>query len=677
MCNQCLERKLPNCLYTDDFNFQLTTDELFSDSPNVELIQRVKELEGKLAIKFGCDSWREKQQSGERRNNPLWGYRTYIQDQSQKVLFGPTSWRTTVMAQGERFQSEYKKLWEVVLPERNRLIKNQCNSYMESVMRAPSDDLIFTVCEQLPTFTEIKEIVISYFDDDYHELFRILDQEKTLRDLERGFVRSPDDPEVVVRLIAPDNDGNLFKVAIILWILCLVKYDENAPPALLRFFLSLHGLGITNRFNFVERAQLLLLRFLSKVYSSYVCIGTSQLSNLVSELVEASLSLGLNSVDWCYRGQEHLVGPLWTLKNAWYWTLYADVMLSFELGRPLLVSDDHFDPEVLNNYPQGSSGLVPRRRTMLLEFLRASRFCMMEINHRTGSGDVGMAIDRLVAFLQEKMLPINFYTSLKKIRTIDFFDVIVLAPALGMLQNFHNIQRSGLQIKTIPVANGLIKFGLLSLSLCVNTILAIFERDHRSDDGKVALNIALLLVNPLFMRVLSEIHAVFFHKISLFEKGLIHVDQFQAEIRLDTLDIPTDEWFSFTASIDKFRGVIDQLLSPANGKIQKAFADSYSITTTLGLERLSRSLFEKGRQSRQMTESYYNYDDKSVISQEMLDQMSDIFWSTYEHESQGLWTMNPQALYAESFAPTESKPQEVSSVTDIDGLASEKDPVDL
>ncbi|CCE93777.1 Pdr8p TDEL_0G04100 [Torulaspora delbrueckii] len=664
MCNQCLERKLPNCLYTDDFNFQLTTDELFSDSPNVELIRRVKELESKLAIKFGCDKPRSC------ANNPLWGYRTFIQDQSQKIIFGPTSWRTTVIAQGERFQSEYKKLWEVILPERDRWIREQCASPLETVMRTKDNDsLVNEVCKQLPSFSEIKSFVVRFFSDDYHDMFRVLDREKTLQDLEVGFVRSVDDPNRVVKLIDPEGDGNFFKVALILWILNLLKYDDNTPPIFLKFFLSLNGLGTASRFNFFERAQLLVLRFLSKIYSSYVCIGTSQLSSLVAELVECSLSLGLATVDWCYKDQEHLVGPLWTLKNVWFWTLYADVMVSFEIGKPLLISDDHFDPELLANYPHDSSGLLLRRRTMLLEFLRASRICMREINHRTTSGDIGSAIDRLITFLNEQMLPIQYYTSLDKIRTVDFFDVIVLAPTLGMLQNFHNIQRTGLKLKTTSVTNGLVKFGLLSLSLCVNTILGVFDRDQHTDGGKAALNIALLLVNPLLMRVVSEIHAAFFHKISLFEKGLLKINDSKEPIELETLEMPKDQYYSFTASIEKFREITDQLLNPANEEVQKAFTKSYSITTTLALESLSRNLFDIGRQSREMAENYCNFDDKSTISQDMLDQMTEIFWSTYEQQSQDLWSVKPQGFHGfqhESLDFDGTVPSENGTV-DLDG----------
>lgn len=669
MCNQCVERKLPNCLYTDDFNFQLTTDELFSDSPNVELIRRVKELEGKLAIKFGCDNGHVKPQSSSSpRNNPLWGYRTFIQDHSQKIIFGPTSWRTTVIAQGERFQSEYMKLWEVILPERDRWMNKVCASPLETLLWTKSSDhLINEVCKQLPTFEEIKGCVVDFFDDDYHEMFRFLDREKSLQDLDRGFVRSQENPNRVVKLIDPDGDGNFCKAGIILWIVCMIKYDENMPPVFLRFFLSLTSLGTAARFSFVERAQLLLLRFLSKVYSSYVCIGTSQLSNLVAELVECSLSLGLPNVDWFYKGQEHLVGPLWTLKNVWLWTLYADVMLSFELGKPLLISDDHFDPEVLASYQQGASGMLPRRRTLLLEFLQASRYCMMELNHRTTAGDVESAIARLIVFIKKNMLPIKFYTSLEKMRTIDFFDVIVLAPSLGMLQNFHNIQRAGLKIKSTAVGNGLVKFGILSLSLCVNTILGVFERDTHSDGGKTALNFALLLVNPLLMRVVSEIHAAFFHKISMFEKGLILLNHGQRIIELDTLELPEDDYYSFTASIEKFREIIDQLLNPANVEIQKVFAKSYSITTTLALERLSRNLFDKGRQSREMTEFYCNIDEGSTISQDMLDQMTDIFWSTYEQQSQDLWFMKPQDLYTDKANSIGGGVPLKEPTTDLDG----------
>lgn len=660
MCNQCLERKLPDCLYTDQFNFQLTTDELFGDSPNIELVRRVNELEEKLrhqVPRIGSESDCNQSSSEPSTrsgtssissgsgNNPIWEYRNLIQMHGQSIMFGPTSWRTTVVAQGDRFMTEYKRLWEMIMPERCKWINGGWKA--QTIPITPQDDhTTGALCRELPGFEEIKKCVNDFFDDDYHGMFKVLDREKTLNDLEHCFVRAPDDQDRVIDLIAPDGDGNLCKGALILLILCIMKSDGTPSPLFDDFFISLTALNLTTKLSFVERSQFLLLRFFNNVYYSYVCADAPQMGGIVAELCECSMNLGLANASSYYKDKQDVVGPLYTLKNVWLWTLYADVMVAFEFGKPLLISDDHFDPESLKDDDQlleDSGGFLRRRRTMLKRFIQVSRYCMTEINSRSSSGNIESAKDRLLTYIQENLLPIRFYTSQDMFATVDFFDVIVLAPSLGMLLNFHDIQRMWLKSTSLSVRNGLIKFGFLSLALSVNTILGVLDRDKNLKGGHRALHFALLLVNPLLMRVLSEMYAAFFHKLTLFEEGLIKsIDWGSRVIELHNLDVPLSEYYSFFAAIKLFRKIIDKLFEPSKADLQCFFSKSYAIATTLALERVSRTLFDRARESRIMAESHFTSNDEGTISQETLNEMTDIFWSTYERQSHDLWSLKPQ-----------------------------------
>lgn len=709
MCRQCIDRKLPRCIYTDDFNFQLTTDELFGDSPNVELIERVRELESKLTVANyngnvnkeitpptsvatdfsssgkGSVSYGSSSIGGSCNNNPLWEYRIFSNSDGQGIIFGPTSWRTTVAAQGERFQLEYKKLWELIKPERERWMVQNCVgcflSPSESFFSTTEHDtLINSVCKHLPCYKDMKDAVNEFFDDYLHDILNILDKDKVLRDFERSIIASTESfvgfGQPVIDLVAPDSDGNFYKVAVILIIVCIVKLKGNVPPVVDKFFLSLSALNTASKLNFVERAQFLLLRYFSKVYCSYDCADAPQLANLVAELTECSLNLGLSNVDWWYKDQEQIVGRLYTLRNMWYWTLYADIMVSFEMGKPLFISNDHFDPSLTfsSNLMRTTSDPVVaknletdaieannkdienRRKTLLLEFLKVGRQCMIEVNSRTASGNIELSINELNTFVEKFFFPMKFYTRKDMLRTVDIFDVVLLTPILGMLFNFHNIQRMCLKLNTITVKNGLCKFGLLSLSVCVNTILCMFNKDkggeHSPKIDRVTpltdLNFALLLINSLLMRVLSEMYALFFFKLSLFEKGVvISVDQGISDINLDDKEVPSNDYYSFNAVTGKFREILDQLFDPSRSELQKTIGQSYPLTTTLALERVSRTLFDKGCESRTMTENSCNFLTEEAISQETLDQMTSSFWINYEQQSQDLWSMKPQDFYTD------------------------------
>lgn len=708
MCKQCIDRKLPRCIYTDEFNFQLTTDELFGDSPNVELIERVRKLEAKLTV-ANCSGDDNKEltppssvatdlsSSGKGSisccgggsstgslNNQLWEYRIFVKMDGQGIMFGPTSWRTTVAAQGERFQLEYRKLWEMIKPERERWKLQNCTALClypsDSILSTTENDtLINAVCKHLPCYQDMKDSVNEYFDDHLYDILKVLDKDKVLRDFEQTIIASTESfvgfGQPVIDLITPEGDGNFYKVAVILIIVCVVKFKGNVPPVINKFFLSLSSLNTASKLNFIERAQFLLLWYISKSYCSYDCAEAPQLANLVGELTECSLTLGLSNVDWWYKDQEKIVGPLFTLRNIWYWTLYADIMVSFEMGKPLFISNDHFDPSItfssslMNPTPDivatnletdaneaMNKDFENRRRSLLLEFLKIGRQCMIEVNSRTGSGNLESTINELNAFVDKFFLPMKFYTRKDMLETVDVFDIILLTPSLGMLLNFHNIQRMCLKLNTIPVKNGLCKFGLLSLSLCVNTILCLYKKDLPDNDSpKVEqgdpltdLNFAKVPINSLLMRVLSEMYALFFFKLSLFEKGVvISADQGISDINLDDKEIPLTDYYSFNAVTTKFREILDQLFDPSRSELQKTIGKSYSLTTTLALERVSRTLFDKGIESRTMTENSCNFLAEEAISQETLDQMTSSFWSNYEQQSQELWTMKPQDFYTD------------------------------
>ncbi|GAV54101.1 hypothetical protein ZYGR_0AK06030 [Zygosaccharomyces rouxii] len=713
MCRQCLDRKLPNCVYTDDFNFQLTTDELFSDSPNIELVQRIKELEAKVAsLEMATTRSQQQQQQQQQQqisppsstdtpptvpgltsicggaislrpsgpgnpNNPLWEYRILYNCRGQNILYGPTSWRTMVASQGDRFQTEYRKLWDMIKPERDLwVVQNPVSQLSADVSQVilgtnENDTLLNAVCKYLPSYNEMEEGINEFFDGYIHDFLQILDKDKVIADFKKCVI--PDSKSLVgfdhpiAQLIAPEGDGNYYKAAVILLIVYTAKTNGSVPPIVDKFFLSLSAINTASKLNFVERAQFLLLLYFCKVYCPNECSETPQAANLVSELCECALTLGLSNAEWWYQDKQDVVGPIHTLRNMWYWTLFADISISFEMGKPLFITDSCFDPaatfrplekptagfdispESLSSIGSQTSlqevlnggTLQGRRLTMLLKYLKIGRRCILEINSINTSGDIDKVADELEEFVAKEFLPIKFYSSKLMLEQVDMFDIILLAPTFGMLLNFHNVSRITLKNNTPSNKNRVIKFGLLGLSICVNTILCTFERD--SPGPKNDLLLALLLVNPLLMRILTEMYALFFFRLTLFEKGLIIAAQGISDLNLNDLRVPLENYYSFEATTSVFREILDQLFDPSRAELQKAISKSYQLTTSLALERVSRTVFDKGCTSRTITEN--NCRPEDAISQEALDKMTESFWETYEQQTQGVWSMKPEDFY--------------------------------
>ncbi|SCU80774.1 LADA_0B09450g1_1 [Lachancea dasiensis] len=704
MCGQCAARKLPECVYTDGFNFQLTSDELFSDKPNVSLIRRIQELEEALeksslddqrngsgsASSANClDSQDDKTAPGEPGSSdthtsttstngfsnhgsisgPSTGSSTsvnYIEPavsatgskgpnkladfsvmrlkDGRFTYYGPTSIRAIITASGDRFVAEYVKVWNKVKAELNAsktVHGRQLIAEYSSLIFANTGSLIESVVPDLPPYETIESRLHEYFDDPLHTYFLFLDKEKVLRDFSKcfmpGYVTNSNDNvprRQVAMLVIPDNN-NYFTIGVVLMILCLNHYKTAIPASIQRLFVSLAGFT-TAKSMFVERAQFLLLIYIFRVYNGLNGSGSAHLVSLTSLLCTTSMNLGLHKdIDKLYAGQSPTVGPLQCLKNLWYWTLFADLNVSFDIGSPVFVTSEHFDDAML---PTAERGRIP----LLRNFLYVSRRCLHQLYDRSQSPSTLHFVEQLTTFIEREFRPLSCYTDLNLFSEIDLFEIMILSPTLAMMTNFYDLTRlSGAEL-SIRVKNGFIKSMLVGASVAVNTILRCYELDEQHpptvnfQQSKIltpSLNLCVLLLNSLPVRTLTETYGLMFHKLMLFEKGLIvSLDAGSSDgPTLDDLSVPDSIFLSFRGIFLKFCSIFDELWKPEKAKMTHMLWKSHYFVIIMALERVNRTVFQMGLEYRTQVEVDYDWPKlgNDEVSDDVVKMLADQVWNTY------------------------------------------------
>ncbi|CAR22220.1 KLTH0C10098p [Lachancea thermotolerans CBS 6340] len=664
MCGSCVERKLSECIYTDGFNFQLTSDELFSRQPNVTLLRRIQELEEQLS-RVSFDDLQKTGESyvvadsagyaatsqtcvpcGPPNKNDILDLKVLRVKDGRYNYYGPTSIRVIITASGERFVAEYSKVWRKVEAEVNawknvhgRLLTMEHNS-LESPNNAP---LLESIIQDLPSYEAIQEKLREFFDSPLHDYFQFLDKDKVFSDFARCFipnyVAAMQDTNFttrsVIMLLAPENN-NVFTIAVVIMILCLNHYKTTLPVSIERLIVSLVGFT-TSKSVSVERTQFLLLLYLFRAYNGLSGSGSSHVMSLVSLLCSTAFNLGLHQdIRLLYAGQEHAVGSIESLENLWYWTLFVDLYTAFDKGLPMNITPGHYDDTKLPTNEKG-------RISILRNFLHVGRKCMHVLFDREQSPDLLKLNSLLLEFVEQNFRPICYYTDSSLISQVDLFDLMILSPTFSMLANFYDLTRVIYSQVTIQIKNGFVKCILIAISILVNTILRCYEldRDLLSEDDfaraktlSPSLNLCVLILNSLPIRALNEIYGLMFYKITLFEKGLIvsvHDSQGAPPPNLDDLKIPNESFITFNGIFDTLCYAFDKLWKPENTGLTHMLSNSHYYVIMMALERVNRTIFQVGLDSRAQVEVNHKWPElnQDEVPEVMVKMLADEVWNNY------------------------------------------------
>lgn len=655
MCSTCIARRLPECLYTNSFDHDLDTSELFGSLPNVKLLRKLNELEKQLektevsplsseicpestmphkkptskalyATKSTVyhitddNSFPDDVLIPPSPKNPLETFYTFqCKDTGRRIYYGPTSMKTFVAKGNWGLLERFRLLWAKVKIARRKV--KQANGFsmlrelsMIEVGHQPSHAsscaLLDRVCRALPSYEKAKSAIDLFFGDaDIYEINTIFDKRKILNDFQLAFI--PGDPSAgdnerpIVKL-CPTGKKNYYKIGVLVNIITFSCYHDNIPEAIEMFLIFLTGLS-TAKVMYIERAQFLMLRYHHRIKYSHTGGDNSHVMLLVDSMISTATYLGLDhNIGSLYADQEEVVGNVQSLENLWVWIMFADFDVAFQMGRPLRVTVPNFNDDI--DRTNTFYGLLKR-------FLKMSRPMISEIYNPT-SPNLKQHCETIIEFIEKEFPPMGCYTDITLIGEIPLRNVRILCQALSMLVAFYCLRYLAFKEANIGLKNGLIQCTLISFFLSSNLTIHCFELDRKNFPDMLKpecsnitpyLSYSISLMSGLVSRGLMAFYAVAYHKMTLFESGLLFAFDKQETLNCDLKSLRPSEsaHISFISSFELFCQTFDRVSNPEDVVFKMVMRRSHAFVIVTAIEKICRTVMEKVFECRTNAESLW------------------------------------------------------------------------
>ncbi|CAI4809855.1 ALI_collapsed_G0052200.mRNA.1.CDS.1 [Saccharomyces cerevisiae] len=627
MCSTCKTRGRSGCLYTEKFTHKIETKELFGSTPNIELLKRIEDLEKRLDDKELTE--KDVALSRSPFRNPYANF-YYLQckGSGRRIVYGPTSLRTHLSNDDNRFVNTYNQLWSKVKIERNRwkarhkwTMKPETQLLEGPPLENTGSDILQQVCNVLPSFEQSSKIITDFFNTELetNEVSEVLDKTKIINDFTSSFLPSDEllpNGERRIEKLLPSTKKNYYKIGVILMILCIRHFYKNTPEEIEKFLIMLTGLS-TAKVYFIERAQFLLLKYYHRELI-WACGDDSHMISLVDLLCSTAIMLGLHlNIREIYKNQENIVGSMESLENLWVWIILSDFNVSLNIGRCLAINSSYFQvdecengerlPKNTNNYSstvffdQSNSCMGKLKR-----FLRLARPMLDQIYDRSAFPDLAENCKKLRNFVETEFHPISYYTDSELISKVPLREIKVLAQVLNLLLTFYSLRYLIYKEKSVVLENNILQTILVSFSLVINTTILCFNLDekhfpeffhHNCVHLPPFMALSLVYTNFLFPRASTGFCAFLYHKLTLFEKGYYLSsnikDQEVTDWDLSTLNIPLDKAMNLLTAFKIHSDIFAKWSNDNNKQLRIIMARSYTFVINIALESIYRAVLEK------------------------------------------------------------------------------------
>ena len=637
VCSTCKMRGRSDCLYTEEFTHRIETKELFGSTPNIELLKRIEDLEKRLDDK-GLVEEAATMNTSQFRNPYANFYYLQCKGSGRRIMYGPTSLRTHLSHDDNRFVNTYNQLWSKVKIERNRWkARHKWTMKPETkVLEGPSlentdSDILQQVCNVLPSYEQTSKIITGFFDTELetNEVSEVLDRTKIINDFTSSFLPSDEllpNGERRIEKLLPSTKKNYFKIGVILMILCIHHFYENTPEEIEKFLIMLTGLSTAKVF-FVERAQFLLLKYYHRELI-WACGDDSHMISLVDLLCSTAIMLGLHlNIREIYKNQENIVGSMESLENLWVWVILADFNVSLSIGRCSVISSSYFqvdecenDERLSGNTNTCSSAVFFEQSNTsmdkLKKFLRLARPMLEQIYDKSAFPDLAENCKKLRTFVETEFHPISYYTNAELIPKVPLREIKVFAQVLNLLLTFYFLRYLIYKEKNVVLENDILQTILVSFSLVINTTTLCFKLDEKHfpeffDPDCLHLPpfmaLSLVYTNFLFPRASTGFCAFLYHKLTLFEKGYYLSsnikDKEVTDWDLSTLNIPLDKAINLLTAFKIHSDIFSKWSNDNNRQLRIMMGRSYTFVINIALESIYRAVLEKVIKYRTVVEN--------------------------------------------------------------------------
>ncbi|SCU77667.1 LANO_0A00958g1_1 [Lachancea nothofagi CBS 11611] len=695
MCTTCVSRGLTECVYVEQFGPDLTSSELFKTTPNLELLNKIKELEEEL---------RNLKEGGPNQGkgiNPLPKVQIVMNKGDRTIFYGCTSLKVNLSESRLKYDTYYAMVWRKIKEERRRWKATSGYSTLKEVTAielVPEIGLsvLDAMCRTLPSYERIEQILHQFFEDTLSAGFQVVDPTSVFKNLKKCFITGPKDMITgthPIAHLAPGFKKNYYSIGVITEIITLVRYNvpiSQAMDCFNKFLLS----SVTAKVFFIERVQYIFLRRLYMMVKGLTGGDHSNTALITNLLSSTALHVGLHGdIKKLFATGETSHGEPTFHENLWLWILYADIETSTALGMPPKIPDAFINYELIESESYGS---VP----LLQKIIRPMRQILNEIHEKDKLPDLDAMTERVRGILRAEFRPISFYMDRDKLKTVLFTELDLLLELVTLLSVFSNLKRSYFKDYRPSAVNNSLQYSIQSVAISISATEAYFDLD-KTDACKPKrpltkgipynLNLAVFLIHKHFPRNISEIYVLLgsLGTWDTFEEVRFKYPLSPTfDLPMGSLDSVSDHYVSFQQVYEFVTGVIDRWESEDNADMVRCLKRfSYGFVIVCAIERSSRDLFSHYFNKRKLSctasksspfassdvaraENDFMSTDQTgaELSDDILKTMADEFWSNYDTDMNGWLVDNDEELYSTWFKPAENNLRDYESNANLDSI---------
>ncbi|AAS54258.1 AGL233Cp [Eremothecium gossypii ATCC 10895] len=622
-CSTCIGKGLPECVYLSEFTHDVNSRELFSSTPNVELLRRIDELETELArmkSEMVPQLFMQKHVMGTVSPvNRLSQFHLVIEKQGRTIFYGPTSFRAVVASVSPRFYHYFTVILTKLRHVRLSWKKDNNYSAMMELdlietpfMSEHEQTLLGGLLLRLPSYETTLKILEKGLNSPLSKNFPFLDSSKIMQDFLESFQKGEEDPTTrqspIVRLI-PAGKKNYYGIGVIVMLLCILHYGHS-PSKEVEVFLKYLSTSFNGKVFYVERIEFFVLRF---IYRSMFgkdggdCIHTVLFAE---EAVSTAIHMGFHKdIKDLYKNHPVYKDRIVYLENLWHLVLFIDIEVSLSLGVPLHVSESYVSQESILDRDTGSLYFLKK---VVAKF----RSILLAIHSPLCTPDIKALIEDIRQFIRHNYKPLDFYLNHQNLNGQEYVEIESLMffmstmYHMGMVNLILNNDSSPANIASI------VQYVLFTLKLTTVVIQRYYDLDSVYYPERVAnhetqplwyLQLGIALMSKMSTRSIAEYYTLLFDRAisadgltkGKYYNNLPVSDVFDLDIH--TIEVPTDHYISLSSASMELHNIFGDFLKSLGPKLLSVLNKIYPFTVITSLQNICHVVLQSAFDSNEET----------------------------------------------------------------------------
>lgn len=393
----------------------------------------------------------------------------------------------------------------------------------------------------------------------------------------------------------------------------------------------------------IERLQCIMLKVCHFDFTSFSGCDFSRVYMLIQTACSLACTLGLNrDIEIPINSHDQVY-----IENLWWWILYMDVQVSFNLGIALQI----------NGLPIGRFNYSPmedRQDVIFRKSILMLRSILEKIYDKNNIPSVKQLILDAKEFVNLNYKSLSYYMSPDSCDFNERIEVHTLLLLLTSISNLSNIQRYFFNDKGFEIFNTSIHLSFTSLYISIAVLNSYFKMDiedpHYESTMKFGglpphIQLGMWVTYHTIGRVLYEMYGTLFSSLLSPIPQSAYTEEFDfSQPPFESFQIPTDHYISLKNVSKSLNSAFDTFYAPDCKQLLKIMKKHYSFLFIFSLENICRMIFENGlrvnQESQNTTNAVPSLDmDENINSREIKNIFTnsfkengttDLFWDHYD-----------------------------------------------